>query len=118
MNEKIYLLTDGCLWEINKESGNEHPHSVEVVDLETGAVRYIKSGSRIAFIEGEISDIRTQAVYNQKTQEAEQEMPDNRQDLQKRAKRKSKGLRTKSKRKIKSVQVPILSSLALNTSKK
>lgn len=47
MHEKIFILTDGCMWEINKETGNEHPHAVEVVDLETGAVRYIKSGSRI-----------------------------------------------------------------------
>lgn len=66
-NEKVYLLTDGCMWEISKQAGNEHPHAIEVVDLETGAVRYIKSGSRIAFIEGEISDIRSQAVYNKKT---------------------------------------------------
>ena len=67
MNEKVYMLTDGCLWEINKQTGNEHPHSVEVVDLETGAVRYIKSGSKISFIEGEISDIRTQEAYNKAT---------------------------------------------------
>ncbi len=66
-HEKIYLLTDGCMWELNKQTGNEHPHAMEVVDLETGAVRYIKSGSRIAFIEGEISDIRDQAAYNKKT---------------------------------------------------
>lgn len=67
-NEKIYMLTDGCLWELNKQTGNEHPHSVEVVDLETGAVRYIKSGSRISFIDGEISDLRTQEAYNKATQ--------------------------------------------------
>ncbi len=68
-NEKVYLLTDGCLWEINKQTGNEHPHATEVVELETGAVRYIKSGSRIKFISGEISDIRTQEAYNKKTTE-------------------------------------------------
>lgn len=65
-DEKIYILTDGCMWEINKQMGNEHPHSIEVVDLETGSVRYIKSGSRIAFIEGTITDIRTQVAYNKK----------------------------------------------------
>ena len=65
-NEKIYLLTDGCAWEINKQTGNEHPHSVEVVDTETGAVRYIKSGSRIKFIAGEISDIRSQKNIQRK----------------------------------------------------
>lgn len=82
-NEKIYLLTDGCAWELNKQTGNEHPHAVEVVDLETGAIRYIKSGSRIKFIEGEISDIRTQETYNKETQKAKQKMSRNRQDLQK-----------------------------------
>lgn len=101
-DEKIYLLTDGCAWEINKQTGNEHPHSVEVVDLETGAVRYIKSGSKIKFIGGEISDIRTQALYNKATQK-KQEMSSDKQDLPKRAKRKGTSLRRKPKRKIKSV---------------
>lgn len=88
-NEKIYLLTDGCMWQINEETGNEHPHAVEVVDLETGAVRYIRSGSRIRFVEGDITDIRTQKTYREgqeaqraEIQEAEtvpchgQDMPD------------------------------------------
>lgn len=100
MNERIYLLTDGCLWEINKQSGNEHPHSVEVVDIETGAVRYIKSGSKITFIEGEISDIRTQKAYNKATK---QKMPDNKQDLQKRTERKGTSLRRKPEREVKSI---------------
>lgn len=64
MNEKVFMLTDGCAWEINKQAGNEHPHSVEVVDMETGAVRYIKSGAKISLLEGKITDIRTQAAYN------------------------------------------------------
>ncbi len=103
-HEKIYLLTDGCLWEINKQTGNEHPHSVEVVDIETGAVRYIKSGSRIKFIEGEISDIRSQGAYNTQTkQEAKSEMPDNKQDLSKRTERKSTLSFGKSKCKVKSL---------------
>ncbi len=101
-NEKIYLLTDGCLWEINKQNGNEHPHAVEVVDLETGAVRYIKSGSRIKFVEGEISDIRTQEAYNQ-AQASKQKVPSKQQDLQKRTKRKSQGTCRKYECEIKSI---------------
>lgn len=64
-HEKIYLVTDGCAWEINRQNGNEHPHSIEVADLETGAIRYIRCGSRIAFLQGEITDIRTQKTYNE-----------------------------------------------------
>lgn len=86
-DEKIYLLTDGCMWELNKQTGNEHPHAVEVVDLATGAVRYIKSGSKIAFIDGEISDTRTQEAYNKAT-EAPQ-MPRDGKNLQQRTGRES-----------------------------
>lgn len=66
MKDKVFIVTDGCFWELNKQTGNEHPHSMEVVDMETGAVRYIKSGSRIAFLEGEITDVRSQKEYNGK----------------------------------------------------
>lgn len=76
-NEEIYLLTDGCIWEINRQTGNEHPHAVEVVDIQTGAIRYIKSGSKIKFVEGEISDIRTQELYNKEIQKEKQKMPHN-----------------------------------------
>ena len=65
-HEKVYLVTDGCMWEANSRNGTFHAHAIEVVDLETGAVQYIRSGSRIAFIEGEITDIRTQEAYNEK----------------------------------------------------
>ncbi len=102
-HEKVYILTDGCMWEINKQMGTEHPHSVEVVDPETGAVRYIKSGSKITFVEGEISDIRTQGLYNSQTQKAEQKVSSNRQDLQKRAKRKSESVLRKFKREVESL---------------
>lgn len=64
MKEKEYILTDGCMWERNKLEGTNFPHSVEVVDAETGQVRYIKSGSRISLVEGEISEIRNQEGYN------------------------------------------------------
>lgn len=90
-DEKIYLLTDGCMWEINKETGNEHPHAVEVVDIETGAVRYIKSGSRIKFIEGDITDIRSQSLYNKKTKEAKKtkEVSSDTENLQDRTRSKT-----------------------------
>ncbi len=59
-----FILTDGCMWERNRKDKTSFPHSIEVVDVETGQVRYIKGGSRIKFIEGEITDIRTQEGYN------------------------------------------------------
>ncbi len=81
MNEKIYLLTDGCMWEINKKTGDEHPHAIEVVDIETGAVRYIRSGSRIKFIDGDITDIRSQKAYEKAASQKNRTMPSNPQDL-------------------------------------
>lgn len=95
-NEKVYLLTDGCAWEINKETGNEHPHTIEVVDIETGAVRYIRSGSKIIFLEGQITDIRTQKTYNEQTEktlQGQRKVSSNRQDKPNRSKHKkeSKG---------------------------
>ena len=65
--QPIVLLTDGCMWEMNKQNGTSHPHAIEVVDIETGQVRYIKSGSKITFVEGEITDSRDQASYNSQT---------------------------------------------------
>lgn len=62
--DKNFILTDGCLWEMNKQNGTSHPHSIEVVDEETGAIRYIKSGARIRFVNGDISDGRNQEKYN------------------------------------------------------
>lgn len=75
-HEKIYLLTDGCMWEQNKRNKTFYPHSIEVVDMETGQVVYVKSGSRITLIEGETTSIRTQEEYNKTTSK----MPDNGQD--------------------------------------
>ena len=87
-HEEIYIVTDGCMWEINEQIGDEHPHAMEVVNIETGAIRYIKSGSKVSFIEGEISDIRTQKTYNK--------MPRNIQDNEERttSKKKSKAGKT------------------------
>ena len=63
-NEQIYIVTDGCMWEQNKKNSTFHPHAIEVVNTNTGQVQYIKSGSRIIFVEGEITDLRTQEAYN------------------------------------------------------
>ena len=64
MNEEEYIVTDGCIWERNKVEGRTDPHSIEVVDIKTGQVRYIKGGSHIKFVSGEISEKRTQEGYN------------------------------------------------------
>ena len=61
---KAFILTDGCMWEKNKRDGTSFPHAIEAADAATGQVRYIKSGSRIAFLEGERTDARDQSKYN------------------------------------------------------
>ena len=63
---EAFMLTDGCMWEMNKQNGTGNPHAIEVVDINTGAVRYIKSGSLIMFISGEITEGRDQKSYNRK----------------------------------------------------
>jgi hypothetical protein len=62
--EREFILTDGCMWEANRKGGTFHPHAIEVVDTETGQVRYIESGARIKFVEGSISQGRDQQSYN------------------------------------------------------
>lgn len=62
--EKVFIVTDDCMWEKNKQEGKTDPHSIGVVDEKTGQTRYIKSGSRIKFIEGEITDLLSQENYN------------------------------------------------------
>ena len=47
---KKYILTDFC-YRFGKEKGRS-PHYVEVVDLETGEVRQLKSGSVIRVLKG------------------------------------------------------------------
>jgi len=64
--DKVFILTDGCMWEANKKNGTAFPHSIEVVDQETGQVRFIRSGARIALIDGFITDARDQSQYNKK----------------------------------------------------
>jgi len=61
-----FIVTDGCMWEQNKRNTTCHPHAIEVVDVETGQVRYIKSGSVITFVSGNITQSRDQEMYNKK----------------------------------------------------
>jgi len=68
--QRTFILTDSCMWEANKKNGTRAPHAIEVVDAETGQVRLIKSGSRIKFVEGEITEPHSQEVYNEMTEEA------------------------------------------------
>lgn len=67
MSKDIFILTDGCMWEARKQSDKSYPHAIEVVDAETGQVRYIRSGSRIKFIDGQITVARNQEDYNNDT---------------------------------------------------
>lgn len=52
------------MWEMNKKNNTFHPHAIEVVDMESGQVQFIKSGSVIEFVSGEISETRNQEKYN------------------------------------------------------
>ena len=60
----IFILTDSCMWEKNKQEGKKSTHAIEVVDVQTGQIRYIKGGSKIKFIDGEITNVHTQEEYN------------------------------------------------------
>lgn len=66
--DKIYLLTDACMWEQNKRNKTFFPHSIQVVDIETGQIIYIKSGAKIAFLAGECTTVGTQEEYNKRTE--------------------------------------------------
>lgn len=70
---KVYILTDSCMWEAQKQNGGRAPHAVEVVDVKTGQVRYIKSGSHIKFVGGEITEVLSQEQYNQMYEETNTE---------------------------------------------
>lgn len=63
--EKTFIVTDSCMWEANRVNGTRSAHTIEVVDQETGQVRFIRSGSKIKFIEGDISESYTQEQYNE-----------------------------------------------------
>lgn len=55
--KKRYMLTDFCFWEQNPPPDynpldpNRKPHAVQLVDVETGTVALLKSGSIIEVIE-------------------------------------------------------------------
>lgn len=62
--ETVFVVTDGCMWEMNKQNKTSRAHAIEVVDITTGQVRYIKTGSKIKFVEGNITYSRNQEQYN------------------------------------------------------
>lgn len=64
MKNKKFLLTNYCAWEGNKKNKTSHQHAVQVVDMETGEVRFIRSGSIISFVDGFITETQTQEEYN------------------------------------------------------
>ena len=64
LQERIFIVTDSCMWEANRKLNVYHPHALEVVDCETGQVRFIQSGARIKFVDGLITDSRDQDSYN------------------------------------------------------
>lgn len=98
-NEEIFIVTDGCMWEQNKQNSTYYPHAIEVLNSRTGQIRYIKSGSRITFVEGEITKTRSQDFYNKTS-----EMPDKNENLiqggnnKERSRKTNKEKRHKSKR--------------------
>lgn len=59
-----FIVTDSCMWEKNKQDGTRAPHAIQVTDEKTGQTRYILTGSRIKFIEGDISQVFSQEQYN------------------------------------------------------
>lgn len=67
IRSRTFLLTDVCLWEQNKQNGVYNPHAIQVVDTETGQVRYIKSGAKVKLIDGEITEGLDQKNYNKIT---------------------------------------------------
>lgn len=67
IKDNTFILTDSCMWEKNKQEGKKSPHAIQVVDEDTGKTRFIKSGSRIKFVSGEISPEITQEDYNNST---------------------------------------------------
>ncbi len=77
------------MWEANKKAGTSNTHAIEVVECETGAVRYIRSGSIISLVEGYITEARDQETYNKAEAPAEK-VPDNRKDKHERRAGKNK----------------------------
>lgn len=102
-HENIYIVTDGCMWEQNKKNSTYYPHAIEVVNPETGQVQYIKSGSRIAFLEGEITNTRSQEDYNKIP--ASSEVPSSSQDKLQRTDSKKRGRKNVEKTTVKNKSI-------------
>ncbi len=47
---KKYILTDSCFFYESKKKRGRSPHVIEVVDMETGNVKKLKSGSVIRIV--------------------------------------------------------------------
>lgn len=62
--DRVFIVTDQCMWEMNKQNNKSAPHAVGVVDEQTGQLRYIKSGSKIKFVGGDITVSPSQEDYN------------------------------------------------------
>lgn len=62
---RTFIITDTCAWEANKQNKTSYTHAIQVVDDETGQIRWISSGSRIKFVGGNITDTQKQEDYNQ-----------------------------------------------------
>jgi hypothetical protein len=65
--KKVFLLTDICMWEKNKQEGTHAPHAVQAIDVKTGQSFFINSGSRIRFVDGEITEPLSQDEYNKRS---------------------------------------------------
>ena len=61
---RVFILTDSCMWEKQKQDGTRAPHTIQVIDEQTGQTRYILTGARIKFLDGNISEPFTQEQYN------------------------------------------------------
>lgn len=72
-SKKTFIVTDSCMWEANRVNGTRSEHSIEVVDIDTGKTRFIRSGSKIRFVEGFITKEHDQDEYNEQQDEFEKE---------------------------------------------
>ena len=62
--EPVFIVTNHCQWEANKKNKTSYTHAIQVIDQNTGEVRFIKCGSRIQFVSGDITESFSQESYN------------------------------------------------------
>jgi len=82
--EKVFILTDSCMWEANKQAGTKSEHTIQVIDEETGQCRYMPTGTRIKFVSGNISVPFDQDSYNQEqspTNPSKEELTNNNKEI-------------------------------------